>query len=59
MSAANAAPYHAGPGTAHEIGIMVAFIAAFVLSMGAYYLVWRGAFCWLLTCGLGEELTGE
>lgn len=38
------APYHAGPGTAHEIGIMVAFIAAFVLSMGAYYLVWRGAF---------------
>ncbi|KAG7002435.1 uracil phosphoribosyltransferase [Physcia stellaris] len=41
MSAANAAPYHAGPGTAHEIGIMIAFIAAFILSMGAYYLVWR------------------
>lgn len=39
-------PYHAGPGTAHEIGVMMGFIVAFVLSMGLYLIFWKGKlFC--------------
>ena len=34
-------PFHAGPGTAHEIGVMVGFMAAFVIITGAYLIIWR------------------
>lgn len=30
-----------GPGTAQEIGVMLGFIAAFVLSMSVYLLFWK------------------
>ena len=34
-------PYHAGPGTAHEIGVMIGFMAAFVLITVVYLVMWR------------------
>ncbi len=34
-------PYHAGPGTAHEIGVMIGFMAAFVLITLVYLVMWR------------------
>ena len=34
-------PFHAGPGTAHEIGVMVGFMAAFVLITTIYLILWR------------------
>lgn len=34
-------PYHAGPGTAHEIGVMIGFMAAFVLVTVAYLVMWK------------------
>lgn len=34
-------PYHAGPGTGHEIGIMIGFMAAFVLITLGYLVMWR------------------
>lgn len=34
-------PFHAGPGTVHEIGVMIAFIAAFVLTTLGYLWVWK------------------
>ena len=34
-------PYHPGPGTVHEIGVMIGFMAAFVLITLAYLLLWR------------------
>ena len=33
--------YHAGPGTTHEVGVMLGFMAVFVLSMTVYLLIWR------------------
>lgn len=36
--------YDAGPGTAHEVGVMLGFMAVFVLSMTVYLLIWRIAF---------------
>ena len=41
MSQAPVVPFHAGPGTAHEIGVMVGFMAAFVLVATVYLVVWR------------------
>ena len=41
MSQAPTGPYHAGPGTAHEIGVMIGFMAAFVLVAAAYLVIWR------------------
>lgn len=37
-------PYHAGPDTAHEVGVMLGFMAVFMLSMTVYLLIWRIAF---------------
>ena len=34
-------PYHAGPGTRHEIGVMVGFIVIFILSIVLYLIVWK------------------
>lgn len=34
-------PFHPGPSTAQEVGVMLAFMAAFVLSMGVYLLFWK------------------
>jgi len=34
-------PFHPGPSTAQEIGVMLAFMAAFVLSMVVYLLFWK------------------
>lgn len=34
-------PYHAGPGTAHEIGVMIGFMAAFVLITAVYLVMWK------------------
>ncbi|KAL2052483.1 hypothetical protein ABVK25_007355 [Lepraria finkii] len=34
-------PFHAGPGTAHEIGVMVAFMAAFVIITLVYLVMWK------------------
>ena len=34
-------PYHAGPGTAHEVGVMVGFMAAFVLIASSYLILWK------------------
>ena len=34
-------PYHPGPGTGHEIGVMVGFMAAFVIITAAYLVIWR------------------
>jgi len=34
-------PFHRGPGTAQEVGVMLGFIAAFVLSMSVYLLFWK------------------
>ena len=34
-------PYHAGPGTAHEIGVMIGFMAAFVLITIVYLVMWK------------------
>lgn len=34
-------PFHAGPGTRHEVGVMVGFMVLFVLSMGVYLVFWR------------------
>ena len=34
-------PYHAGPGTPHEIGIMIGFMATFVLTMVIYWIAWQ------------------
>ncbi|CAD6577642.1 MAG: hypothetical protein ASARMPRED_008353 [Alectoria sarmentosa] len=34
-------PFHAGPGTAHEIGVMAGFIAAFILIPVVYLIIWR------------------
>ncbi|MDI1489462.1 MAG: hypothetical protein OHK93_008741 [Ramalina farinacea] len=33
--------YHPGPGTAHEVGVMIGFMAAFVLITVAYLMLWR------------------
>ena len=33
-------PFHAGPGTGHEIGVMIGFMAIFVLITVAYLLAW-------------------
>lgn len=35
-------PFHPAPSVGHEIGIMFGFMAFFVLSMGVYYVMWRG-----------------
>ena len=34
-------PYHVGPGTAHEIGIMIGFMAIFVISTAIYLVFWK------------------
>ena len=34
-------PFHAGPGIAHEIGIMAGFIAAFIIIAVVYLVIWR------------------
>ena len=34
-------PYHPGPGTGHEIGVMVGFMAAFVIITAVYLVIWR------------------
>ncbi|KAL9128426.1 MAG: hypothetical protein Q9217_002888 [Psora testacea] len=34
-------PYHAGPGTAHEIGVMIGFIAIFFLITAVYLVLWK------------------
>ena len=34
-------PFHPGPGTVHEIAVMLGFVVAFVLSMTSYLLMWR------------------
>ena len=34
-------PYNAGPGTAHEIGVMVGFIGAFIIITALYLIIWR------------------
>ncbi len=36
--ASHAAPYRVG----HEIGVMVGFMAVFVIAMGAYLVAWKG-----------------
>ncbi|KAL9099570.1 MAG: hypothetical protein Q9163_004950 [Psora crenata] len=33
--------YHAGPGTAHEIGVMMGFIAVFLLVTAVYLVLWK------------------
>lgn len=33
--------FHAGPGTAHEVGVMVGFMAAFAIITGGYLIIWR------------------
>ena len=37
-------PFHAGPGTRHEVGVMVGFMVLFALSMGVYLVLWRCEF---------------
>ena len=34
-------PYHPGPGTAHEVGVMVGFMAAFVIIAASYLIIWK------------------
>ena len=34
-------PFHAGPGTAHEIGVMVAFMAAIVIITLVNLVMWK------------------
>ena len=34
-------PYNPGPGTGHEIGVMVAFILAFVVVTALYMVMWK------------------
>ena len=34
-------PYHPGPGTAHEVGVMIGFMAAFVIVTVAYSVIWK------------------
>lgn len=34
-------PFHPGPGTGHEIGVMFAFIVIFILLTLGYLLYWR------------------
>ena len=34
-------PFHAGPGTAHELGVMVGFMAAFVIITATYLVIWK------------------
>lgn len=42
-------PFHPAPSIGHEIGIMLGFMAFFVLSMGVYYVFWRGRLSLLRT----------
>lgn len=34
-------PFHAGPGTAHEISVMAGFIAAFIIIAVVYLIIWK------------------
>lgn len=34
-------PFHAGPGTAQEVGVMIGFMAAFVLVTVVYLIIWK------------------
>ena len=34
-------PYNPGPGTGHEIGVVVAFILAFVVVTALYMVMWK------------------
>ena len=34
-------PFHAGPGTAHEIGVMIGFMAAFLIITAVYLIIWK------------------
>ena len=34
-------PFHPGPGTGHEVGVMFAFIIVFILLTLVYLLFWR------------------
>ena len=33
--------FHAGPGTAHELGVMAGFVAGFIIITVAYLIIWR------------------
>ena len=35
-------PPHPAPSIGHEIGVMLGFMAFFVISMGVYYVLWQG-----------------
>lgn len=34
--------FHPAPSIGHEIGIIMGFMAFFVVSMGVYYVIWQG-----------------
>ena len=33
--------FHAGPGIAHEVGVMAAFIAGFIIITVLYLIIWK------------------
>lgn len=34
-------PFHAGPGTVHEVAVMAGFIAGFIIITVVYLIIWR------------------